>query len=713
VFHRLLKAEQDQPELYEKAKGSAGIHGQVFEYKFCALEYLRATNKGYRFKLASNVKGLGAFDDVTIEYLDDNSRKSHIFVQLKSKVKRHVTISQLKSKNGDFSLRKYYESYLQVEENFNCSEGVKMDGSIEESLFIIYTNTDVACYLKSNRVTDIGEEEFLMTGGSVLQFNEEEHKAIYEHLQDLPKHRKFLSRLRILYRQADEKEMDTHIKSELQQSLKAPESELGLACMCFVDFMKEWWQNSNYFLKETNSKENDPLRKTSEKVRTAFVSKILDQRKSELDDLSIKYKESAITNIQQLIEPHKAVLIFAPGRSTTLTAAKIHKMFSNTAHVILNVQQLVRYKTEVMLAWKQHFNIIILEGDSSAEDFQDTAREIYMTLNKSGAEKQFIFIANTMGNRQHIRALRRTFREELTEEYDDWKFTDIIPESRTILLEKKVTFQGVEIPIKSIVKESDVRMLNALDCDSISLLLANEKPSIGTPTDNTLKYYINRNLECRKYIKHGTQNGSEVLTPFRGGILKELQFISTYRQKNCNIIDYEQENPHLSLANENKKETITVCNEADKLQCLYKEDEEQPWEQKSDFLVSGQRNFQRKATTVWRPTTLLDCDDRIILLTDEPGMGKSTLMSHLAKETKERHPHVWVVRVNINNYSAILQEIKTNGFDENGALKLLTEAAQIKETEGMQLEKKLFNYIYNSTGNMAVLIDGVDEVCPH
>ena len=29
------------------------------------------------------------------------------------------------------------------------------------------------------------------------------------------------------------------------------------------------------------------------------------------------------------------------------------------------------------------------------------------------------------------------------------------------------------------------------------------------------------------------------------------------------------------------------------------------------------------------------------------------------------------------------------------------------------MERELFNYIYNSTGNMAVLIDGVDEVSPH
>jgi len=45
--------------MYEKEKGSAQIHGQLFEYKFCALVFVRIKNIGCKFKLASNVEGLG------------------------------------------------------------------------------------------------------------------------------------------------------------------------------------------------------------------------------------------------------------------------------------------------------------------------------------------------------------------------------------------------------------------------------------------------------------------------------------------------------------------------------------------------------------------------------------------------------------------------------------------------------------------------------
>jgi hypothetical protein len=52
--------------------------------------------------------------------------------------------------------------------------------------------------------------------------------------------------------------------------------------------------------------------------------------------------------MKQLTKSHKALLIFVAGSSTTLTAAKIHQMLSATKHVIMNLQQLIRYKIEVM-----------------------------------------------------------------------------------------------------------------------------------------------------------------------------------------------------------------------------------------------------------------------------------------------------------------------------------------------------------------------------
>jgi hypothetical protein len=94
--------------------------------------------------------------------------------------------------------------------------------------------------------------------------------------------------------------------------MNIPESELDLTYKVFLSIIQNWWQNCNYSLRETNSKENDLLRKTSEEVRPILVAKVLDQRKFELEDLNIRYEESAITDMKQLTETNKGVLIFAP-----------------------------------------------------------------------------------------------------------------------------------------------------------------------------------------------------------------------------------------------------------------------------------------------------------------------------------------------------------------------------------------------------------------
>jgi hypothetical protein len=242
------------------------MHGSDLKYQFCALLFVQMRNRGRAFKLASTVKGLGKFD-VVVEYSDKNCRKHHIFVHHSSKTTQRITMQHLLADRGDYSLRKYYESYIQIEKKFNCSKlGVEIDGSVDDSLFVLYTNANIASDLQSNNATDIGEENFLMTCGSVLQFDEKKHKTIYGCLQNRPKHREFFSRFRIFYNQADEDKMKSHIKRELPRTMTVCNSELDIAYMRFLAIMKKWCQYKNYVLKDTNSRKTDPLRKTEERL---------------------------------------------------------------------------------------------------------------------------------------------------------------------------------------------------------------------------------------------------------------------------------------------------------------------------------------------------------------------------------------------------------------------------------------------------------------
>jgi hypothetical protein len=61
--------------------------------------------------------------------------------------------------------------------------------------------------------------------------------------------------------------------------------------------------------------------------------------------------------MEQLIQSHKAVLIFTPGSSNTLATTKIHR----TGNVIFGVQQLILCMAQVMFACRSVFDVLVLE----------------------------------------------------------------------------------------------------------------------------------------------------------------------------------------------------------------------------------------------------------------------------------------------------------------------------------------------------------------
>ncbi|KAJ8726147.1 hypothetical protein PYW07_000845 [Mythimna separata] len=136
--------------------------------------------------------------------------------------------------------------------------------------------------------------------------------------------------------------------------------------------------------------------------------------------------------------------------------------------------------------------------------------------------------------------------------------------------------------------------------------------------------------------------------------------------------------------------------------------------------------------------TLNDIRADFVLLTAEPGMGKSTLLSHLSVKTKEIHPEIWIVRINLLEYSKqfsqwkeaktaidILETLKfmcqvvvQDKLSKENNLEIVLEekdnVVYLKHCIGDQwiaFELNLFLHFYNKR-NIIFLFDGFDEICP-
>jgi len=54
---------------------------------------------------------------------------------------------------------------------------------------------------------------------------------------------------------------------------------------------------------------------------------------------------------------------------------------------LLHLQELARYKSEVMLVWNNKFNVLVVKCKNSSENFQDVFNKASMIFNEKGVEK--------------------------------------------------------------------------------------------------------------------------------------------------------------------------------------------------------------------------------------------------------------------------------------------------------------------------------------
>ena len=74
-----------------------------------------------------------------------------------------------------------------------------------------------------------------------------------------------------------------------------------------------------------------------------------------------------------------------------------------------------------------------------------------------------------------------------------------------------------------------------------------------------------------------------------------------------------------------------------------------------------------------------------MLISDKAGMGKSTVMTHLSKQMKQKIPAKWVVRFDLNDHTVALKALKQEQTDKEKAIGLILEKA-LKHKPGLQLE---------------------------
>jgi predicted ATP-dependent serine protease len=76
---------------------------------------------------------------------------------------------------------------------------------------------------------------------------------------------------------------------------------------------------------------------------------------------------------------------------------------------------------------------------------------------------------------------------------------------------------------------------------------------------------------------------------------------------------------------------------------------------------------------------------RVMLISDKAGMGKSTVLTHLSEQIKQKILAKWVVRFDLNDHTDALKALQQEQVDKEKAIELITEKV-LKLKPGLQKE---------------------------
>ncbi|XP_065087502.1 uncharacterized protein LOC135709204 [Ochlerotatus camptorhynchus] len=132
---------------YKKEGNLGGArHGDAYQVHVLMLLYERAISDRYGrygdFRLATEMKAAGKFDDAVLSWQNENSSWNWLFVQVKHRLMpvqldgKHLFPDAESDKcKGDFSLHKYLESFWEI---------MHLDDFVGNKQFVIYTNCGLA-----------------------------------------------------------------------------------------------------------------------------------------------------------------------------------------------------------------------------------------------------------------------------------------------------------------------------------------------------------------------------------------------------------------------------------------------------------------------------------------------------------------------------------------------------------------------------------------
>jgi ankyrin repeat protein len=284
---------------------------------------------------------------------------------------------------------------------------------------------------------------------------------------------------------------------------------------------------------------------------------------------------------------------------------------------------------------------------------------------------------------------RKAFGEGFLIKDERLAWCDLTSSSQTEILKKTVIFQGKRVALNQLTSaESMTDSFPLADLLQERELRIGEEPLSSVCSGYNEKYYIDRTIKHNIVIKRGISRDK------REGKFADL------------LVSNEQEFKNLCKQNPKKNVHWLEIEKSGEL----------IWRQSQGNLKTLREYIDTHISHSYAPSDLdnllqeATCQ-RLMLIADSAGMGKSTVLTHLSTQIAQKSPAHWLVRIDLNDYTEQLKAQKGKQMDKVTVLEFVSkEVLKLKS----HLEKELFKKSFegNEVNKVVVMVDGFDEISP-
>jgi hypothetical protein len=486
--------------------------------------------------------------------------------------------------------------------------------------------------------------------------------------------------------------------------------------------IEEWMtkkQGSYLNIKHCEEMFNEVKQRVSKLELVAYKRSIYE----EIKNYDVEFQEKLIVLRNFLESKEEKILNLVNSYSTLFSMIKLYHTLNGLVeyqkddsflllrHEVMKSQDVTNCVLEAFKSG-QHSNLLIMEIPTIAHQINEEMFRNFLEILRKTEKKKMVFV--TM---EAIQPPDASIKSVIFEDSDN-KLTDLTIGSQNQIYENTyIVFQGQKLCLKELIQEN---RRNLIDEEVLLKIIKKEAIQIGEKIPvlgEVQNYYVAR--ECKEIVFPSD------LTVSQNRTTKFFMF-----HENSTGLENLKSDQEIILVSDQEEEFDKLCTSyATKNIHLFIEKQNEYIWQKSYGSIFNLREFhysycleRKHGVTLLADffQTFIDMDNlfysknKVIIISAPPGMGKSTELTRFANNLKQTDPLLWILRINLVEYS---KKISLSDFKIEICGKYLKDFFSTlhegqKNEKMLSLEEKLFDSYYEQ-GKVVLLLDGFDEICPH